>query len=97
MGLLDTVVEYFENALEIRGAELGTEHFYTVKARSNLGGVIAAQVIQGEILRQKRWKKTFGFDGDQIPSLRNSVWQNSLRRWAMIVVRIETGVIGCTI
>ena len=45
MGLLDTVVEYFENALEIRGAELGTEHFYTVKARSNLGGVIAAQVI----------------------------------------------------
>ena len=45
MGLLDTVVEYFENALEIREAELGMEHFYTVKTRSNLGGVIAAQVI----------------------------------------------------
>jgi len=60
MGLLDTAVEYFESALEVRENELGKEHVHTVTTRSNLGGAIAAQVVQSEILRQKRWKEKLG-------------------------------------
>jgi hypothetical protein len=50
----DSAVEYFEEAWNIRKAELGEEHVYTVTSRSNLGGALAAQVLQSEVFRQKR-------------------------------------------
>ena len=54
MNLIDRSIEYFEIALQIREVELGLEHVHTVTSRSNLGNAIAAQVIQTEVLRQKR-------------------------------------------
>lgn len=57
MQLNDTAVEYFEEAWNIRKAELGEEHVYTVTSRSNLGGALAAQVLQSEFLRQKRLRE----------------------------------------
>lgn len=50
----DSAVEYFEEAWKIRKAELGEEHVHTVTSRSNLGGALAAQVLQSEVFRQKR-------------------------------------------
>ena len=60
MQLNDSAVGYFEDAWKIRKAELGEEHVYTVTSRSNLGGAIAAQVLQGELFRQKQLKDTEG-------------------------------------
>jgi tetratricopeptide (TPR) repeat protein len=57
MNYYDRAVEYFEQALKIREVELGKEHVHTVTSRTNLGGAIAAQVIQSEVLRQKRLQK----------------------------------------
>lgn len=54
MQLNDSAVEYFEEAWRIRKAELGEEHVHTVTSRSNLGGALAAQVLQTELFRQKR-------------------------------------------
>ena len=55
--LNDTAVEYFEDAWNIRVAELGKDHVHTVTSRSNLGGAIAAQVLQGELIRQENSRK----------------------------------------
>ena len=60
MQLNDSAVDYFEEAWNIRKAELGEEHVYTVTSRSNLGGALAAQVLQGELMRQKKIKDSKG-------------------------------------
>ena len=57
MNYTDRAVEYFESALKIREVELGLEHVHTVTSRSSLGGAIAAQVIQTEVLRQKQRRR----------------------------------------
>ncbi len=57
MQLNDSAVDYFEEAWNIRKVELGEEHVYTVTSRTNLGGAIAAQVLYGEMLSQKRLKE----------------------------------------
>ena len=41
----DLAIEYLKEALEIRDAELGADHPYTISTRSNLGAVIASQVL----------------------------------------------------
>jgi hypothetical protein len=56
--LNESAVEYFEESWKIRKAELGNEHPQTIMSQSNLGGAIAAQVLQGEIFRQKQSKES---------------------------------------
>jgi tetratricopeptide (TPR) repeat protein len=45
LSLVETALEYLEEALEIRDAELGPEHPYTVATRSAIGSTLAAQVL----------------------------------------------------
>jgi tetratricopeptide (TPR) repeat protein len=54
--LNESAVEYFEESWKIRKAELGNEHPQTIMSQSNLGGAIAAQVLQGELFRQRQSK-----------------------------------------
>mmetsp|Transcript_13580 Transcript_13580/g.16489 ORF Transcript_13580/g.16489 Transcript_13580/m.16489 type:complete len:530 (-) Transcript_13580:35-1624(-) len=57
MTVNDRSVEYFEESLKIREVELGKEHVHTVTTRSNLGAAIASQVVQSELMRQRRLQK----------------------------------------
>lgn len=57
MQLNESAIEYFEESWKIRKAELGNEHPQTIMSQSNLGGAIAAQVLQGELYRQKQPRK----------------------------------------
>jgi tetratricopeptide (TPR) repeat protein len=45
LSLVETALEYLEEALEIRKAELGDEHPHTVATQSSIGSTLAAQVL----------------------------------------------------
>ena len=45
LSLVETALEYLEEALEIRQAELGDQHPHTVATRSSIGSTLAAQVL----------------------------------------------------
>merc|ERR1740124_602025 len=47
--MLQSAIEHFERAYKIRKVELGEHHAHTVSTRSQLGGTIAAQIIQTSI------------------------------------------------
>eukprot|EP00979_Chaetoceros_neogracilis_P017377 scaffold10209_cov233-Chaetoceros_neogracile.AAC.7 len=84
MQLNDSAVEYFEDAWNIRKAELGEEHVYTVNSRSNLGGALAAQVLQSEMLRQKKLKEhnLEGSEDGKGPTW--TVSQYTKEKWAVV-------------
>jgi tetratricopeptide (TPR) repeat protein len=75
LGLNDTAVEYFEEAWNIRVAELGDDHSHTVTSRSNLGGSIAAQVIQSESIRQAQLRKDKEQNEDNEKNDKASSWK----------------------
>lgn len=56
----ESAIEYFEESWNIRKVELGLQHPHTVITQSNLGGAIAAQVLQGELFRRKLLKEQNG-------------------------------------
>mmetsp|Transcript_11438 Transcript_11438/g.17150 ORF Transcript_11438/g.17150 Transcript_11438/m.17150 type:complete len:507 (-) Transcript_11438:16-1536(-) len=81
MQLNDSAVDYFEEAWNIRKAELGEEHVYTVTSRSNLGGALAAQVLQGELMRQKKLKESKGKGNEDGKDAVWTVSQYTKEKW----------------
>lgn len=81
MQLNDSAVDYFEEAWNIRKAELGEEHVYTVTSRSNLGGALAAQVLQGELMRQKKIKDSKGKGNEDGKDAVWTVSQYTKEKW----------------
>lgn len=80
MQLNDSAIEYFEEALKIRELELGQEHVYTITSRTNLGGALAAQVLQSEMMRQKKLheaKEKQEEGGDNNDKESGSTWKMS--------------------
>eukprot|EP00559_Dactyliosolen_fragilissimus_P007498 CAMPEP_0184869746 /NCGR_PEP_ID=MMETSP0580-20130426/35097_1 /TAXON_ID=1118495 /ORGANISM="Dactyliosolen fragilissimus" /LENGTH=483 /DNA_ID=CAMNT_0027371415 /DNA_START=399 /DNA_END=1853 /DNA_ORIENTATION=- len=59
----------YSQALEIRKLELGIEHPYTVSTRSNLGGAIAALLLQSEQLRMQQSRTSSEAEKDQIADI----------------------------
>ena len=45
LSLVETALEYLEEALEIRQAELGDQHPHTIATKSSIGSTLAAQVL----------------------------------------------------
>ncbi|GFH56259.1 hypothetical protein CTEN210_12735 [Chaetoceros tenuissimus] len=78
MQLNDSAIEYFEEALKIRQVELGEEHVYTITSRTNLGGALAAQVLQSEMMRQKKLREAKEKqEGDDNKEESGSTWEMS--------------------
>jgi len=84
MQLNDSAIEYFQDAWKIRKAELGEEHVYTVNSRSNLGGALAAQVLQGELLRQKKLKEGKDKESGDGKDAAWAVSQYTKEKWVIV-------------
>eukprot|EP00978_Attheya_sp_CCMP212_P017511 scaffold46682_cov37-Attheya_sp.AAC.2 len=91
--LNDSAMEYFEEAYQIRSTELGPDHHLTLASRTNLGSVMAAQILtqQANLLQSSRQTDTLNAKTTSTEKVQNRIVpsKNTRKRWEAAEVHLR--------
>ena len=85
----EMAIEYFEEALAIRQAELGKNHPHTITSHSNLGAAMASMLLQEQANRNRNKIKDGNKSSDS-PSLKTSKF--TATRWEAAEQHLRTAL-----